>query len=134
MKILLACFLLLPLSLFASEPTSPKQMAEAFLASVQKGDISDGYDRLFMGSAIPQDKPQAIALVKTQTQSGLPLYGKILGYEMVKEEKFGTSIVRLVYILKSEKAPIIWEFHFYKPKGSWFLANVIFNDQFVLLR
>lgn len=134
MRILFAFFLILPLSTLAAEPTLPKEKVEAFLASVQKGDISGGYDRLFVGSAIPQDKPQAIALIKTQTQSGLPLYGKILGYEFIKEEKYGSSIVRLLYILKSEKAPTIWEFHYYKPKESWFLANVIFNDQFALLR
>lgn len=134
MRILFTIFLVLPLSTHAAEPTSPKEKAEAFLSAVQKGDISGGYDRLFIGSAIPQDKPQAISLVKTQTQSGLPLYGKILGFEFVKEEKSGSSIIRLVYMLKSEKAPTIWEFHFYKPKESWFLANVIFNDQFALLR
>ena len=134
MRILFTIFLVLPLSTFAAAQATPKEKAEAFLASVQKGDISGGYDRLFIGSTIPQDKPQEIALVKTQTQSGLPLYGKILGFEFVKEEKSGSSIVRLVYILKSEKAPTIWEFHFYKPKESWFLSNVIFNDQFSLLK
>lgn len=134
MRILLAIFLILPLSTFAAEPTLPKDKTEAFLAAIQNGDISAGYDRLFTGSAIPNDKPQAIAVVKMQTQSGLSLYGKILGYEFIKEEKFGSSVVRLVYVLKSEKAPIIWEFYFYKPKESWFLANVIFKDEFALLR
>lgn len=134
MRALFAFFLIWPVSTLTAEPASPKEKAEAFLASVQKGDISGGYDRLFMGSAIPQDKPQAITLVKTQTQSGLPLYGKILGYDFIKEEKHGSSVVRLVYLLKSEKAPTIWEFHFYKPTDAWFLASVIFNDQFALLR
>jgi hypothetical protein len=89
---------------------------------------------LFVGSAIPKNKPQAVALLKTQTQSGLPLYGKIIGYEFVKEESYGTSIDRLVYILKSDGGPTIWEFYFYKPADSWFLSNVVFNDQYTLLR
>lgn len=134
MRMLFAFFLIFPLSTFAADPTSPKDKVEAFLTSIQKGDISDGYDRLFIGSSIPQDKPQAITLIKTQTQSTLPLYGKMLGYDFVKEEKYGSSVVRLIYILKSEKGPIIWELFFYKPKDLWFLANVIFNDQLSLLR
>ena len=134
MRLLLVVLLVLPLSLFAAEPTMPKDRVDAFLGAVRKGDISGGYDRLFAGSSIPQDKPQAVTLLKTQTQTGLPLYGKILGHEFIKEEKFGSAIVRLVYVLKSEKGPTVWEFYFYKPKDSWFLANILFNDQFALLR
>lgn len=134
MRIIIALLIILPQLVCAAEPASPKDKTEAFLSSIQDGNISDAYDRLFIGSSIPQDKPQAISLIKIQTKSGLPLYGKILGYDFVKEEKYGSSIVRLIYILRSEKAPTIWEFYFYKPKKSWFLANVIFNDQFTFLK
>jgi hypothetical protein len=97
---------------------------------MQKADISEAYDKLFRGSSIPTEKPQSIAVLKQQTQIALPLYGKVLGYELVREESFGTSVVRLVYLLKAEKHVTVWEFYFYKPKDDWFLANVYFNDQF----
>ena len=134
MKLTTALLILAPVWAVAAAPTTPREKAEAFFSSVIKSDIAGGYDRLFDGSSIPQDKPQAVTLLKTQTQTGLPLYGKILGYDFIKEEDFGSSIVRLVYVLKSEKAPTTWELYFYRPKGSWFLANIIFNDQFSLLR
>ena len=73
-------------------------------------------------------------MIKRQTESSLPIYGNILGVEKIREENVGTSILRLVYVLKLEKAPIVWEFYFYKPKADWFLGNIIFNDQFSLLR
>jgi len=131
---LLVLLLLLPLtSTFAAE-SAPKQIVENFFDLVVKGQISNGYDQLFIGSSIPKDKPQAVSMLKQQTEGGLPLYGKVLGYEYISEEKFGTSILRYVYVLKSEKGPTEWEFYFYKPKGSWFLVNVTFNDQFTLLR
>lgn len=134
MRIWILIFLLWPLAAIASESASPQQMAETFFQSIEKGDISGGYDRLFTGSSIPQDKPQAVTLIKQQTQSGLPLYGKILGHEFIKQEKFGTSIVRMIYVLRSEKSPTIWEFYFYKSKDAWILANILFNDEFGLLR
>jgi len=115
---------------FAKEP---KEFVEEFFNLVKAGKVSQGYDILFAGSGIPAMKPQAVDMLKTQTASGLPMYGKILGFEKVREEKFGISIVRLVYILKSEKAPTIWEFYFYKPQTSWFLGHILFNDQFQLL-
>jgi hypothetical protein len=112
----------------------PKDKVEQFFNSVVSGKISSGYDQLFIGSSIPKDKPQAVTMLKQQTESSLPIFGKVLGYEYVTEEKFGTSVVRYVYILKSEKGPTTWEFFFYRPRNDWFLANVIFNDQFTFLR
>lgn len=134
MRVLFSVLLVLPLSLFAAEPTMPKNEADAFFTSIRKGEISGGYDRLFIGSSIPQDKPQAVTLLKTQTQTVLLLYGKMLGHDFIKEEKLGSALVRLVYVLKSEKAPTIWEFYFYKPKEHWFLAKITLDDQFALLR
>jgi hypothetical protein len=72
-------------------------------------------------------------MLKQQTQTGLPIYGKVLGYELIREEAFGDSVTRLVYLLKSEKHPTVWEFYFYKPESEWFLSNILFNDQFQLL-
>ena len=100
---------------------------------LQRGRISEAYDTLFKDSNIPVAKPQAVTMIKTQTASGLPLYGDIVGFEKVREEKIGSSLVRLVYILKSEKAPTVWELYFYKAESDWFLANIVFNDQFQLL-
>jgi hypothetical protein len=134
MKEMLLFLTLIPMLAVGASPGTPRAKAEAFLGSVVAGDIAGGYDRLFVGSSIPKSKPQAVTLLKTQTQSGLPLYGKTLGYEFVKEETYGTSIDRLVFILKSEGGPTIWEFYFYKPANSWFLTNVVFNDQYTLLK
>jgi hypothetical protein len=111
----------------------PGEFVEEFFAQVKAGKVAAGYDLLFSGSGIPATKPQAVDMLKTQTASGLPMFGKVLGFERIREEKFGASIVRLVYVLNSEKAPTIWEFYFYKPQANWFLANVLFNDQFQLL-
>lgn len=134
MKKWILIFLLTPMVVIAANDKTPKSFSEDFFKSIAKNEISNGYDQLFIGSTIPKDKPQAVSLLKQQTQSGLPLYGKILGYELVSEEKFGESITRLVYVLKSEKAPTTWELYFYKPKQTWFLANIIFNDQFSFLK
>ena len=120
-------------SVFAAEPESPRAKAENFLSLLQQGSIGTAYDQLFKGSSIAADRPQVVTLLMQQTQSGLASYGKVLGYEIVHEEPLGSSVVRLVYFLKSEKAPTTWEFYFYKPKSAWFIVNVTFNDQFQFL-
>jgi hypothetical protein len=116
-----------------SQAKEPIEFSTEFFKMVEAGKISEAYDQLFSGSQIPAQKPQAVDLLKRQTSSGLPLYGGIVGLEKIREERIGNSIIRLVYVLKLELAPTVWEFYFYKPKENWFLANVIFNDQFQLL-
>ena len=133
MKKWMLFLLLLPFVAQGSETLGPRQKAETFLSAIKTGDITSAYDQLFIGSTIPADKPQALTLLKQQTKTALPIYGKIIGYEFVLTEKFGNSLVRLVYLLKSEKHPTVWEFYFYKPKSEWFVSNILFNDQFQLL-
>jgi hypothetical protein len=114
----------------SAQDQTPKAMAESFFQSLKKGETEVAYNQLFVGSTIPESKPQAVGMLKRQTESALPMYGEIIGSELISEEKFGDSVVRLVYVLKLEKHPVGWEFFFYKPKSKWFLSNVIFNDQF----
>ena len=127
--IIIAVFSFVQIS-YAKEPV---EFTSEFFTMLSAGKISKAYDQLFIGSQIPAQKPQAVDMLKRQTSSALPLYGEIVGLEKIREERIGKSIVRLVYVLKLELAPTTWEFYFYKPKGNWFLANVIFNDQFQLL-
>lgn len=133
LKIILIVFLLITPVLSHADESDPAAKASAFLKMVQEGKTSEAYDQLFVGSSIPVSKPQAVKMLKVQTDNGLLLHGDIIGFEKVREEEFGTSVVRLVYISKAERSPIIWEFYFYKPKSDWFLANIMFNDQFQLL-
>lgn len=130
MKKLILILFCLPLMAHAAESPTPKMKAELFFKRVEAGEIDKAYNRLFAGSSIPVDKPQAVTLLKQQTRTALPIYGKIINHEFLFKEKVGNAIMRLVYILKSEKHPTVWEFYFYKPKSTWFLSNVQFNDQF----
>ncbi len=117
-------------TVFAKEPI---EFAEEFFSSVKAGNVAGAYDNLFAGSGILDMKKQAMDMAKLRTESGLKLYGAILGFEKIREEKINDIIVRLVYILKSEKMPTVWEIYFYKPKADWFCANILFNDQFQFL-
>ncbi len=123
---------LLPPAGLANQAT-PNSITNTFFKQLMDGDINGAYDRLFAGSSIPANKPQAVSFLKKQTASALSLYGKPLGYELVREERFGKALARMVYILHTEMTPTVWEFFFYKPKDHWFLVNIVFNDKFDLL-
>jgi hypothetical protein len=113
---------------------SPRDRAERFLARIGSGEVGGAYDDIFAGSPVVTAKPQALDAVKRQTEAALPIYGKALGFELHKEKKFGDSLVRLTYIQKLEQHPVVWQFWFYRPKGSWYVDNVSFNDQYQFLQ
>ena len=117
-----------------ADAKEPREFTEKFFLLLQSGKVPEAYSQLSAGSQIAAQKPQAFALLTKQTADGLPMYGKIVGVELINEEKFGETIVRLVYVLKSEIAPTVWEFYFYKPKADWFLGKLLFNDEFNLLQ
>ena len=130
-RALIFCFLTLTIS-FAHAQSAPRAMAEAFLSTIAQGQMAAGYNKLFEGSNIARDKGQGSAIRK-QTEAALPPLGKVLGFDLIREEPFGTSLVRLVYLLKSERHLTSWEFYFYKPKNVWFVAEINFSDKFHLL-
>lgn len=103
-------------------------MTDAFFKTLLSGKTSNAYDGIFSGSEIPRERPQEVELLKRQTDM-LSVYGKALEAELIREEPVGNSLVRLVYLLKSEKAPTVWEFYFYRPKSDWFLINILFTDK-----
>jgi hypothetical protein len=130
-RLLIFCLFSLAFSA-AQAQTSPRNMAEAFLGSIAQGQMAAGYNKLFEGSNIAKDKGQG-GTIRKQTEAALPPLGKVLGFELIREEPFGTSLVRLVYLLKSERHLTSWEFYFYKPKNTWFVAEINFSDKFHLL-
>ncbi len=118
--------------LFAEKKIPYKVKAEQFLSTLLKGKVEKAYDDIFKGTLLEQ-KTQQVVFIKKQTSIATSVYGKLLGYEFIKQQNYGNSIVRLVYIIKTEMHPLTFEFYFYKPKTKWILSNISFNDQFNLL-
>ena len=107
---------------------TPVSIAEAFLTRLGNGEVGPAYDELFRKSPMSTQSIQVDAL-KRQTQSVLPIYGKIVGFELYRQDKFGESLVRLLYVQRFEKHPIVWKFWVYRPSGTWQVDTVVFNDQ-----
>ncbi len=115
----------------------PKQLdcqkkVETFLAGVLKGEVDKSYDEI-LTEWLKGAKPQEVQVLKSQTKATLDAHGKLLGYEFIKQQKYGDCIVRLVYVLKSELVPFTWEFYFYKTSSDWSLVNIKLSQEYELL-
>jgi hypothetical protein len=124
--VLVTIFLcLLPLPALAQ--ATPRALAETFLGTVQKGQIGPAYARLFEGSNM--GPAQANSMSRT-TEATLNPLGRVLGYDLVREENFGGSLTRLVYLLRSERHLTLWDMYFYRPGNRWFIAELNFSEKF----
>jgi hypothetical protein len=56
-----------------------------------------------------------------------PIVGQSVGYEFIRSEKVGDSLLKLVYIEKTEKQAVPWQFIFYKTPAGWALSSL--NNQ-----
>ena len=131
--ILFTILLSYPTSLLAATSPSYQVQAEKFLQTIVDGPVDEAYDELFKDSPILKLKPQAIEVTKQQTNILVGLYGKKLGFEFIKKQTYGNSVIRLIYIIKTENIPITFEIYFYKPYSKWLPASVNFEDTFALL-
>ncbi len=119
-------------SVHKEKDTAYRARVDAFFGSVMAIKVETAYDNLFDNSQINQ-KREIVESLKKQTASLLATLGSPLGYEFVKEQRYGDSMVRVVYILKYDKGPVIWEFYFYKPKSEWILINMEPSDRLSIL-
>jgi len=74
------------------------------------------------------DKPQAIAALKKETVTGISLEGKAIGIDFITQKIYGSSLVREVYFLKTDKAPLVWDFYYYRTGTDWILIKINFDD------
>ena len=117
-----------------AQTIEPKLKIETFFNILAQGDTGKAYDALFNGSNLPLRKPDAISILKRQTEMGTSLYGRTLGCDYIDSKAFGTTVQRLVYVQKLEKYLLIWEFFYYKANHDWNLVDVSFSDKLDLLR
>lgn len=105
---------------------------ETFLNELAAGNTDEAY-ALFTDSSLTAEQKSALETLKIRTDTALKLLAKPQGNEFVKEQRYGKSVVRVVYLMKYERQPLVWEFYFYKPRSEWRLVTFRFNDSLELL-
>ncbi|MHC4130541.1 MAG: hypothetical protein ACYSSP_01145 [Planctomycetota bacterium] len=105
---------------------------EQFLSDIINGEVDKAYNELLSGTMLA-NRSEAVDQQKQQTSRLFDSYGKLLGFEPVKKQTFGKSLVRLVYVMKCEKMPLVWEFYYYKADKDWQLISLKSRDTFDML-
>ncbi len=131
----LALFLLLMLSPSAAmteelkDSTAAVALAEKVVQKTSTGDVRDGLELARPYLEIPSSQFDVLlGQVEMQAPVQATRYGKSIGYELLRKDTVGDSLIRIVYIQKFERHAVAWIFYFYKPKNDWLLAELSYSD------
>jgi len=109
---------------------TPDEIVGTFFATLQADKVDAAYDTLDAEFAMMDRGDQSKAM-RAQTQKALDAYGPVLGNELVRDEKFGTHLMRRTYVLVGEQLPLRWKFYFYKSADRWKLIDLRIDDALV---
>jgi len=135
MKAILAALILLTISTNAFAATINKEgdirpFADSVMESLVKDGFQSAYLKLKPYTMIPETEFDASLLQSTaQRDQYGARYGKTIGYEFISSQKAGESLIKLQYIEKREKNPLVWLFFFYKADAGWTLNSFIWHDK-----
>lgn len=105
-----------------------KTFSEGFMGLVATGKYDEAFKRARSIIIIPVAELDAVAAqANSQMPQILARVGKPKGYEFLREQKVGESLVRHQYITKHEKFAMRWSFVFYNTSSGWVLAEFNFD-------
>lgn len=111
-----------------------RSFAETVMSHAAKMDYDGIVKTAQAYSSLPEEEMKAlIGQIKLQMNAYVPRFGKAVGYEFIKEEQVGASVIRLTFIAKHENHALPWRFVFYKSPSGWMLNQFFFNDNLNML-
>jgi hypothetical protein len=103
---------------------------DGFMKKIFSDDMSGAFKLARPYLAITEPDFQLAELnTKNQKAQYNNKYGFTLDCEFIEYKKVGSSLIRVVYIEKTEKQALPWIFYFYKPSTAWVLSGFKFGDQ-----
>ncbi|MQA23660.1 hypothetical protein [Rugamonas rivuli] len=107
-----------------------KPFVESVMKKVAVDDLTGAFKLVRPYLAVGDSEFQ-LAELNSKNQNTLysSRYGFPVGVEFIEQKKVGESLIRVVYIEKTEKQALPWVFYFYKPSTVWIFTGFKWSDQ-----
>lgn len=126
---LAAALFAVPAIAWAQPDPSPDGIVDGFFRGLQAGEVTKAYQGVWAGTQMLANKPADVAMMASQTSSALQLYGRIYGWEPVKEDVVAPSYRVQTHMLRTDLAPLFFRFQFYRKQDKWTVYRLDFADQ-----
>ena len=105
-------------------PADARKVADGFMSRIGSGNFEEAFKQVKPHMALPAAEFDAKAAEATSQFAGVPeRFGAYKGFELVRQETAGQSLMRFTYVAKYEKAPMRWRFIFYKSDKGWVITD-----------
>jgi hypothetical protein len=102
-----------------------RKLADGTMGSVGAGNIAGTISQIKPYLALPKAAEAGLeADLQNQYVAVLVQVGSAVGSEFVRQDKFGSTLMRLVYLAKYERGAMRWVFYFYKGSDGWMLSGI----------
>jgi hypothetical protein len=109
-------------------PADVRKFSDTVMGWVGAGKYEDAWKRMKPASIIPPVEFDAFAAqFNSQLPTFTPRYGKPAGFEYIRDQQVGTSLLRFQYIAKYERSATRWIFVFYRTATGWVLTDFKFD-------
>jgi hypothetical protein len=131
----IALFLFLALSPFVradaiNSEAELRPFTDHLMALVVSSGMAAVFDAMKPLAAIPEAEFQSLSLAsQSQREQFGSRLGKTIGYEFISQKKVGDSLIRFVYIEKTDKTALSWYFYFFKTEKGWVINTFTWNAQ-----
>jgi hypothetical protein len=107
-----------------------QEICRAAAALFASGHYDQAYESMVPYWPLPKEELQSLGYQsKAQLEMLGQRFGKSIGAEYTETIKAGDSLVRHVFLIKHEKHALRFSCVFYKPKDSWLVNSVLWDDK-----
>ena len=107
-----------------------KAKVEEFMKLVGVDELDEAFQVLKPYWIFPENEWTELQIDTSQQMAMIePRFGQTIGYDFVRAEVVGDTVLRLIYIQKRERHLLRWRFIFYKPYDRWILNACLWDDE-----
>ena len=114
-------------------PDAAVALADKVMAQVAAGDLRGGLEALKPHTVVPTAEFEAmIGQAELQQPMLSARFGKSIGYELLRNDTVGQSLIQLIYLHKYERHATVWRFIFYRTDSGWTLNTFKYVDDITM--
>ena len=107
-----------------------RALTDRVMGALTSSGVSAAFERMKPYALVTGSEFESLSLAsKSQRDQFGARYGKTIGFEFIAQKKVGDSLVRIIYIERTEKHALPWIFYFYKTPSGWALNSFSWNDR-----
>jgi hypothetical protein len=106
-----------------------KNLVNQVMKQASSGDLRGGFETAKKYTSAPDAEFEAmLGQAELQMPVMVSRFGKSYGYEVLRTDTVGESLVRVLALQKFEKHPTVWSFVFYRGQNGWLLDSIKYGD------